>query len=115
VQHHELLGAGLSRKLECTLKDARKCVTLKPNPELSAIRARTLTSAGMKGITSRHTRTRRMDKDDDTRSLLDHFNLNKMRLHHTNATNIIDIASGSLRYITYIGSYSTDLTLFIHH
>jgi hypothetical protein len=110
VQHHHLLGAGLSRKLKCGLKDARKCVTLITNPELSAIRARTLTSAGMKGINvnalaSRHTRTRRMDKDDYTRSLLDYFNLNKMRLHHTNgyfinATNIIDIASDNLRYVT---------------
>lgn len=113
MQHQQILNAALSQKLKCGLNDARKCVKLVTDPQFSALRARTITSAGMMGIkstsdsstnsssSSSHSKIEIFPKKIIT-LLVDNFHLNVDKVRNANQyftspTNIVDIASENLR------------------
>lgn len=97
--HHKLLQAELSRKLNCGHKDrSKRCLKLITKPVL---RARTPTSAGMKGINDTFDSKRSINASHEA-DIISGFNLNMAMVQSTNAyfinaTNILNIARDNLR------------------
>lgn len=98
--HHEILYRARKGKFHCGIKSI-SCVRLLNEYEVDPIRARTVTSAGMKGIKG-HLKDKKNHNDDAVQSYLRDFHLDVTMLQSTNAfynnkTNIVNIARDNLR------------------
>mmetsp|Transcript_30282 Transcript_30282/g.34850 ORF Transcript_30282/g.34850 Transcript_30282/m.34850 type:complete len:418 (-) Transcript_30282:371-1624(-) len=113
IQHQHLLTKG--RNIGCGLNSKKKCVKSISNPKLSSLRARTTTSAGMKGIKVDATRKnasiedlntdfhkRKVEEDAWNLDLLDNFHLKrdimeKVNVYFREPSVVKNIAMENLR------------------
>ena len=98
--HHKILERAMNGEFECGII-SKDCVQLLNELKVDPIRARTMTSAGMRGIDS-DTIIVKHHQEEFVNHYVKAFNLDLSLLHHTNSyftnqTNLVDIANDNLR------------------